>query len=64
MSRRPPETLDLPTDVLEDLRDAFNFYAKDDFVSVAHFKNIIHNHGFHNMSKKEMDEELRTHQIN
>ena len=44
---------------MEDLRDAFNYYAKDNRVTVAHFKNIIHNFGFHNLSKKDMDEELK-----
>ena len=29
----------------------------------SHFKNILHNFGFHNMSKKEIDEELKRHTI-
>ena len=55
----------LPADIAEDLQDAFNFYDKEKsgFIGVAQFKNILHNMGFHNMSKKEIDEELKRHQI-
>ena len=45
------------------MRDMFNSYENDGFVSVAHFKNILHNMGFHLKSKKEMDDDLRAHSI-
>ncbi len=41
----------------------FNRYEKDGYVNVAHFKNILHNMGFHLKSKKEMDDDLRAHSI-
>jgi len=52
-----PSTLPpLPTDIAEDLRDAFNYYIKNDqsYIGTVHFKNILHNMGFHGMSKKEI----------
>ena len=52
----------LPGDVLADLQDAFNFYDKEQngYISISHFRNILHNFGFHRLSKKEIDEELKT----
>ena len=52
----------LPGDVLADLNDAFNFYDKEQngYISMTHFRNILHNFGFHRFSKKETDEELKT----
>ena len=51
----------LPGDMLADLQDAFNFYdkANDGYISMNHFRNILHNYGFHRLSKKEQDEELK-----
>ena len=51
----------LPGDVLADLQDAFNFYDKENAgcISSVHFRNILHNFGFHRSSKKEIDEELK-----
>ena len=51
----------LPGDVLADLNDAFNFYDKEgtNCISMTHFRNILHNFGFHRLSKKEIDEELK-----
>ena len=51
----------LPGDIIQDLQDAFAFYDKsnDGFISIAHFRNILHNFGFHSMQKKEIDEELK-----
>ena len=51
----------LPGDVLADLQDAFNFYDKENngYISMTHFRNILHNFGFHRLSKKEIDEELK-----
>ena len=51
----------LPGDVLADLSDAFNFYDKEgnQYISMTHFRNILHNFGFHRLSKKEIDEELK-----
>ncbi|CDW74600.1 ef hand family protein [Stylonychia lemnae] len=51
----------LPGDMLADLQDAFTFYDKEDtgYITIAHFRNILHNFGFHNMSKKEIDDELK-----
>ena len=44
-----------------DLTDAFRFYDKEDmgYVSMPHFKNILHNFGFTYKSAKEQQEELR-----
>ncbi len=46
---------------MADLQDAFSFYDKEEsgYISMAHFRNILHNFGFHRMSKKEIDDELR-----
>ena len=51
----------LPSDILADLQDAFQHYDKqqEGMISVAHFRNILHNFGFHRLSKKEIDEELK-----
>ncbi len=52
----------LPGDVLADLQDAFAFYEKKEdngYINMAHFRNILHNFGFHRMSKKEIDDELK-----
>ena len=51
----------LPGDMLADLQDAFSFYDKEDsgYITIAHFRNILHNFGFHRMSKKEIDDELK-----
>jgi len=51
----------LPGNIIQDLQDAFAFYDKagDGFISIAHFRNILHNFGFHSMQKKEIDEELK-----
>ena len=51
----------LPGDILADLQDAFSFYDKEEsgYISMAHFRNILHNFGFHRMTKKEIDDELR-----
>ena len=44
-----------------DLQDAFNYYDKqgDGVISMTHFRNILHNFGFHKMSKREIDDELK-----
>ena len=44
-----------------DLTDAFRFYDKEElgYVSIPHFKNILHNFGFHSKQAKEQQEELR-----
>ncbi len=57
------EAVPLPSDILDDLRDAFNNYSLGGFVSQVHFKSILHNFGFHSLDKKEMDDELRQHRI-
>lgn len=51
----------VPGDIQADLQDAFSFYDKEDsgFISMTHFRNILHNFGFHKMSKKEIDDELK-----
>ena len=51
----------LPGPMLADLEDAFKFYDKEEIgvISMTHFRNILHNFGFHKMSKKEIDEELK-----
>ena len=56
-------TVNLPGDVLADLQDAFAFYDKENngYITMTHFRNILHNFGFHRLSKKEIDEELKKH---
>ena len=51
----------LPNDISDDLQDAFNFYdtEQDGIIKMNHFRNILHNFGFHRLSKKEIDEELK-----
>lgn len=51
----------IPSDVMADLQDAFHFYDKEglQYISMTHFRNILHNFGFHRLGKKEIDEELK-----
>ena len=51
----------LPGDILADLIDAFQFYdkANEGVISISHFRNILHNFGFHKLTKKEIDEDLK-----
>ena len=51
----------LPGDVIADLQDAFDYYDKEHngYIIMTHFRNILHNFGFHKMSKKEIDDELK-----
>ena len=52
----------MPPDVLYDLKQAFDLYAKDtneNYILMSHFKNILHNFGFHKMPKKDIDDELK-----
>lgn len=55
----------LPSEILADLQDAFKFYDKEDsgLISITHFRNILHNFGFHKMTKKEIDDELKKNDI-
>ena len=55
----------LPVDVMSDLKDAFNYYDKNNTgtISLQQFKNILHNFGFHRATRKEMEDELRRHDI-
>jgi len=55
----------VPGEILSDLQDSFAFYDKEDtgYISVTHFRNILHNFGFHRMSKKEIDDELKRNEI-
>ena len=47
------------------MQDAFNFYDKEStgYISLNHFRNILHNFGFNKMSKKEIDDDLRKNDI-
>tara|TARA_B110000238_G_C15885485_1_gene335381 strand:- start:254 stop:628 length:375 start_codon:yes stop_codon:yes gene_type:complete len=58
-----PTTLQLSGDMVADLQDAFDFYDKDSerFISMVHFRNILTNFGFHNLSAKEVNDEIRKH---
>ena len=51
----------LPGDIIADLQDAFNFYDKEEtgYISMSHFRNILHNFGFHKMAKRDIDEDLK-----
>ena len=55
----------LPSEIMSDLQDAFKFYDKDDtgYISIPHFRNILHNFGFNKMTKKEIDDELKKNDI-
>lgn len=57
--------VNLPGDMLNDLTEAFAFYDKDDssYISIPHFRNILHNFGFHRLSKREIDDEMRRQDI-
>ena len=51
----------LPGDMLSDLTDAFNYYEKNQgmgVISIDHFKNILHNFGYHKSNKKDQDQDL------
>jgi len=54
----PNQLPPLPADISEDLREAFEDKEQNGAIGTVHFKNILHNFGFHSMSKKEIDEEL------
>ena len=51
----------LPNDIQQDLADAFKFYDQEDegLIKMNHFRNILHNFGFHKMAKREIDEQLK-----
>ena len=49
----------LPADIISDLRDAFEFFAKGgSHISRTDLDSIIHNFGFHRISAKLKKEEL------
>ena len=52
----------LPSEMIADLTDAFQFYDKENmgYVSIPHFRNILHNFGYHKPAggKKEIDGDL------
>ena len=52
----------LPSEMISDLQDAFQFYDKENngHISIAHFRNILHNFGYHKPAggKKEIDGDL------
>ena len=51
----------LPGDMEADLAEAFNFYDKEElgYISMPHFKNILHNFGYHAKQMREQQEELK-----
>ena len=60
-----PSNLNLPGDMLNDLQEAFAFYDKEEtgYISIPHFRNILHNFGFYRLSKREIDDEMRRQDI-
>ena len=62
-SNLKPSTLQLSGDMVADLQDAFDFYDKEGErnISIVHFRNILTNFGFHNLSAKEVNDEIRKH---
>ena len=50
----------LSGDFVFDLTEAFDFYDKEEtgYISIPHFRNILHNFGFHKLSKREIDSTL------
>ena len=53
--------INMPSDMINDLTEAFAFYDREDtgVISIAHFKNILHNFGFYRLTKREIDDEMR-----
>ena len=51
----------MPVDILSDLQDSFAMFDKDEtgFISIQHFKNILHNFGFSRLSLKDYNDDLR-----
>lgn len=51
----------LPSDILNDLQEAFNFYDKEEtgLITTNHFVNILQNFGYHKLSLKERQDDLR-----
>ena len=49
--------------MITDLRLAFDYYDKDKatkgMISMPHFRNILHNFGFHRMGPREIQDELK-----
>ena len=50
----------LPSDISLDLQEAFNFYYKEQsgYISIAHFRNILHNFGYHKLSITNINQDL------
>lgn len=65
MDTRQFSNYPLPGEILSDLQDAFKFYDKEDtgYISITHFRNILHNFGFNKMTKKEIDDELKKNDV-
>ena len=63
MESSKSNNVNLLSDVLSDLHEAFAFYDKDQsgYISMSHFTNILKNFGFHKMAPREIDDELRKH---
>ena len=47
--------------MISDLQEAFAFYDREEtgLISINHFNNILKNFGFHRMTPRDIDEELR-----
>ena len=53
----------LPAEIQEDLLESFNYYdpTTSGYISMQHFRNILHNFGFSRLTKREQDAELTKH---
>ena len=62
-SNKASVSQNLPAEIQEDLRESFDFYDKEQtgYIHMQHFRNILHNFGFHKMSRREQDAELTKH---
>ena len=51
----------LPGDILNDLQECFNYYDKENtgIISDALFRNILQNFGFHKMTPRDIEDELK-----
>ena len=53
--------INMPSDMVNDLSEAFAFYDREEtgIISIAHFKNILHNFGFSRLTLKEYNDDLK-----
>lgn len=58
VSKEKAAVVNLPSDIAEDLREGFQYYETKEepgIITVAHYRNILHNFGYHRLGKREQD---------